>query len=256
MANQNARYLRVPRLLEQLARARHPQTLAQLAQRLDLPKTSLMRILSTLMNSGFVVQVPNAKGFILGPRAARLALDILDTPHFARAVQVILARLVAVTGESCNLTAPAEDCMRYLARAETKHPLRLTMEVGSHVPLHCTATGKLTLALMDKALLKQVLDRIPLSHHTPNTLTDRTKLERELVTIRQRRVGIDHEEFVLGMVAIAVPIIDAKGDVVAALSCHGATARVSVRSLLASVPAMHESADAIVKVLGGNSECT
>ncbi len=242
-------YLRIPRLLEQLSRTRHAQTLAQLAQRLDQPKTSLMRILAALVESGFAVQVPGERGFVLGPRAVRLALGILETPHFSRASRTILARLVEATGESCNLTALEGDSMRYLERVETRHLLGLRMDVGAHVPLHCTATGKLMLAMMDKALQQEILDRVTLSAHTVRTITDRKKLEREFITIRQRRVGVDNEEFVLGMVAVAVPVLDAQGRMIAAIACHGPTARVSMADLLASVQVMHEAAKDMSKVL-------
>jgi DNA-binding IclR family transcriptional regulator len=220
-----------------------------LAQRLDLPKTSLMRILSALLESGFVVQAPGKRGFVLGPHASRLAVDMLSTPQFSRETRRILARLVESTGESCNLTAPEGDSMRYLARVETPHLLCLSMEVGSHVPLHCTATGKLFLALTDEMARETILDRIPLSRHTPKTLVDRQKLTRELVTIRKRRVGIDNEEFVVGMVAVAVPVMDAKGEMIAAVSCHGPTARVSLSTLSGAVPVMRDVATAVNKVM-------
>jgi DNA-binding IclR family transcriptional regulator len=253
MSNPMVRYLRIPALLEQLARARHPQTLAQLAQRLDLPKTSLMRILSSLVESGFVVHAPGERGFVLGPRATRLALEVLSTPHFSRSSRAILARLVETTGETCNLTALEGDGMRYLERVETSHLLRLKLDVGTHVPLHCTASGKLMLAMMDDAQRRQVLDRIVLDRHTPRTFVDRAQLERELAVIRQRRVGVDQEEFVLGMVAVAVPVLDAGGGMIAAMACHGPTARVSMAFLLESVPVMRDAALAMGKVLGDDS---
>ncbi|HEU0230998.1 MAG TPA: IclR family transcriptional regulator [Burkholderiaceae bacterium] len=253
MSHPMIRYLRIPALLEQLARARHPQTLAQLAQRLDLPKTSLMRILSSLVESGFVVHAPGERGFVLGPRATRLALEVLGTPHFSRSSRAILARLVEATGETCNLTALEGDGMRYLERVETGHLLRLKLDVGTHVPLHCTASGKLMLAMMDDAQRRQVLDRIALDRHTPKTLTDRVLLERELATIRQRRVGVDQEEFVLGMVAVSVPVLNATGGMIAAVACHGPTARISMAFLLESVPVMREAALAMGKVLGDDA---
>lgn len=247
--SQNDRYLRIPVLLEQMARARHPQTLAQLTQRLGLPKTSLMRILDALEGAGFVVQAPGERGFVHGPRAVRLALGILGTTHFSRAARAILGRLVEATGESCNLTTPVGDRMRYLERVDTSHPLRLNMEVGAHVPLHCTASGKLMLASMDSATRAQTLDRLVLSRCTPRTLTDRHQLEQALVVIGQQRIGTDQEEFIQGMVAVAVPVLDARGHMMAALACHGPTARVSFRSLMDAVPLMRDAAAAMARVL-------
>lgn len=248
MTGAPARYLRELRVLEQLARAQHPQTLSMLAQRLDLPKTSLMRLLATLVESGFVIKAPGEQGFLPGTRAARLAVSILCTPHFSRSARAILARLVEATGESCNLTALEGDSMRYLERVETHHPLRLSMEVGAHVPLHCTATGKLMLALMDDSTRRATLDRIALASHTPRTQTQRGVLEQDLALIRQQRIGIDREEFVLGMVAVAVPVLDGKGRMIAAIASHGPTARVSLPFLLDQVPRMREAAGNMERV--------
>lgn len=236
------RYLRGLRLLEQLATAQHPQTLSQLAHRLDLPKTSLMRILEALVDEGYVIRAPGALGYIPGPEAMRQALVLLETPSFQRATRAILAGLVETTGASCNLTAPDGDSMHYLQRVETRHPLRLSMNVGSHVPLHCTATGKLMLAMMSGDGCDQTLERIELAAYTRRTLTDRQALQGDLQKIRRQKFGIDEEEFVLGMVAVAVPVLDAQQRMIAAIACHGPTARISMQSLIKLVPKMRQAA--------------
>ncbi|GAB2892470.1 IclR family transcriptional regulator [Paralcaligenes sp. KSB-10] len=253
MSNESSRYLRVPSLLEQLARTQHPQTLAQLAQRLDLPKTTLMRMLRSLVESGLVVQTPNERGYVLGPRATRLALATLRTPSFSRSSRAILGQLVEVLGETCNLTTLDGDEIRYLERVETHHLLRLQLEVGTHVPLHCTASGKLMLASLEPAHCAQILGRIKLGSFTPRTLTDRAALEAELADIRQRGLGIDREEFVLGMVAVAVPVLDAQKKVIAAVACHGPSARISLEFLLNSVPTLKKAALAMGAALGDDS---
>ncbi|CAM5204683.1 DNA-binding IclR family transcriptional regulator OS=Castellaniella defragrans OX=75697 GN=HNR28_001027 PE=4 SV=1 [Castellaniella denitrificans] len=248
MADSPARYLRELRVLEQLARTRHPQTLSMLAHRLDLPKTSLMRLLAAMLEAGFVIKAPGEQGFLPGTRAARLAVSLLGAPHFSRAARTILSRLVEATGESCNLTAREGDSMRYLERVETPQPLRLSMEVGTHVPLHCTATGKLALALMDETERRATLDRITLTGHTLRTLTQRNALEHDLAVIRRQRIGVDREEFIQGMVAVAVPVIDGKGRMIAAIASHGPTARVSLRFLLDQAPGMRKAAEDMGKV--------
>jgi len=253
MTNPASRYLRVPYLLEQLACTQHPQTLAQLAQRLDLPKTTLMRMLQSLVESGLVVHAPNERGYVLGPRATQLALATLRTPHFSRSSRAILAQLVRELGETCNLTALEGDQIRYLERVETSQLLRLKLDVGTHVPLHCTASGKLMLASMAPAHRAQVLDRIRLERHTPRTLTGRAQLEAELDDIRRRGLGIDREEFVLGMVAVAVPVLDARRKVIAAVACHGPTARISLDFLLESVPVLKRAAIDMGRALGDDT---
>lgn len=243
-------YLRIPLLLEQMARTRHPQTLSQLAQRLAMPKTSLMRILAALVEGGFVLRISASRGYVLGPRATRLALSLLATQEFSRNARAVLADVVRATGETCNLNALEGDRMRYLERVETAEVLRLTMAAGDLVPLHCTASGKLALGLMGSARRRRILDGIVMRAYTPHTLTDRRALEQELVTVSREQIGVDREEFVQGMIAVAVPVLDEKGSMIAALACHGPTARISMKDLHQHVPLMRQAAARAAKLLG------
>jgi DNA-binding IclR family transcriptional regulator len=244
MEEQSSRHLRVLQVLEQLANASYPQTLAQLTQRTGLPKTTLMRMLNTLEQMAYVSKLPGAAGYTPGPRANHLALSVIRTPHFLRACRAVLGKLVVITGESCNLTALSGDAVQYLARVETTEILRLQLhlEIGVHVPLHCTASGKLFLACLPLRQQKQILDRIELAALTPRTITQREALVAELERIRSQSMGIDNEEFVQGMVAVSVPVLDAQDNVIAAVACHAPTARISLSRLAEFAPAMRRAA--------------
>ncbi len=238
------RSLRVLRILEFMASAQHPQTLSQLAQRTGLPKTSVMRMLEALERRAYVARIPGRGGYVSGPRAHQLSLSILQTPHLLRACRSVLGKLVAVTRETCNLNALNGDFVQYLVRVEAQDPMRLQlhMDIGARVPLHCTASGKLFLALTPQPYRNQILERLELSACTPRTLTQRAALEAELALIRAQEMGVDNEEFVRGMVAIAVPVRDAQGIMIAALACHGPTAETSLKDLLAHTGPMRQAA--------------
>lgn len=243
MNDDSSRHLRVLVVLEQLANTMYPQTLAQLAQRTGLPKTSLMRMLGTLEQSAYVTRMPGEIGYVPGPRAHNLATSVLRTPHFLRACRGVLGKLVGIIGESCNLTALAGDAVHYLARVESSDALRLQLhlEIGVHVPLHCTASGKLFLANTPRHYLRQILDRIELTAMTPKTITHRKTLETELERIRLQNIGIDDEEFVRGMVAIAVPVFHNQDTIIAAIACHAPTAQKSLSELLEFTAAMQKA---------------
>lgn len=248
--------LRVLAVLEQLSQAQYPQTLAQLAHRTGLPKSTLMRMLHSLEKAAYVARMPGDIGYVPGPRSHHLAARILGTPHFLRACRHVLGRLAAITGESCNLTAPAGDSVNYLARVESSEPLRLQlhMEVGAHVPLHCTASGKLFLAMAGDLQRHQILDRIQLEPYTPNTICDRRALETELQRIRKQGVGVDDEEFVRGMVAVAVPVHDRQEHVLAAIACHTPTARRSMADLHGYIKPMQDAAAEMAAVFRSTVE--
>lgn len=229
----------------------YPQTLSQLAQRTQLPKTSLMRILNTLEEAGYVTRMPSTVGYMTGPRAHQLALSVLQSPQFLRACRNVLGKLVAITGETCNLNALADDAVHYLLRVESSEHLRLQlhMDVGAKVPLHCTASGKLFLAFTPRHYQTKILDRIELIALTPKTIVQRDTLQAELDRTRARGIGIDNEEFVRGMVAVAVPVKDQKENVIAALACHAPTAEASLEELLGFVEPMRNAAAELSELL-------
>ncbi|MGE8656447.1 MAG: IclR family transcriptional regulator [Achromobacter sp.] len=244
-----ARSLRALLVLDHLARAQHPPTLAQLAQRLDMPKTTLMRLLAAMQRAGFVAATPTENGYVPGPQSTALALATLRASAFTRACRAVLAQLAGKLGETCNLTAPDGDQVIYMERVETAEPLRLFFAVGSHVPMHCTASGKLFLASMNRLERGRVLARLPLTRNTPRTLTDPARLEDELERLAARGIGIDNEEFVRGMSAVAVPVRDAQDRVVAAVACHAPTARLMLDDLLRAVPVLQGAAQSMRAVL-------
>ncbi|MGH8779789.1 IclR family transcriptional regulator [Paraburkholderia sp.] len=252
---EDSRALRALSVLEQLAAAGQPFSLSQLSVRLHIPKATLMRLIESLEAQGYVTHLPDSRGtdrgITLGPRAAQLALTTLANNTFGRACRSLLRSLVEVLGETCNLTALDRDTVLYLERVETTEPLRLHLEPGTRVPLHCTASGKLFLAQMPPAGRRLVLARLKLDRKTQGTLTELSLLEAELDRLAARGIGIDNEEFVRGMVAVAVPVRDAThGQVLAALAIHAPTARASLNDLLKAVPRLKESALKIAPLLG------
>jgi DNA-binding IclR family transcriptional regulator len=251
----NTRVLRPLAVLEQLASAGQAFSLSQLSARLHIPKATLMRLIESLEAQGYVMHMPDSRGseraIALGTRAAHLALATLANNTFTRACRSLLRSLVDTLGETCNLTALDGDTVLYIERVETAEPLRLQMQPGTRVPLHCTASGKLFLSQMPVAERRLVVSRLTLKRMTYRTLTDRSLLEAELDRLAARGIGIDNEEFVRGMVAIAVPVRDAaNGNVLASLAVHAPTARANLNDLLEAVPKMKETALAIAPLLG------
>lgn len=246
-AGDETRTLRPLAVLEHLATAGQSYTLSQLAARVKIPKATLLRLIDSLETQGYVTHIPDSRGternIALGPRAAQLALATLANNTFTRGCRSLLRALVDVIGESCNLTALDGDSVLYIERVETAEPLRLHMQAGMRVPLHCTASGKLFLSQMSMAERRKILSHLTLTRRTHRTLTDSGLLAAELDRLAARGIGIDNEEFVLGMVAVAVPIVDAaSGRVLACLAAHAPTARANLNDLIEAVPKMRETA--------------
>lgn len=248
-SNDESRSLRVLRLIEHLACASHPLTLSQLAQRLQVPKATMMRTLDDLERHSYVLRTPSGRGYVPGAAATHLALVTLRNNALLRLCRTTLGTLVGLTGETCNLTVPDGSAVIYVDRVETAEPLRLNLAPGTRVPMHCTASGKLFLAHLPLLEQRKLLAAMTLTPLTANTLTGQLQLETALARIAKSGIGIDDEEFVLGMVAIAVPICAADGSVVAAIACHAPVARKSVAQLLQFVPHLNDAAATLLPVL-------
>ena len=147
--------------------------------------------------------------------------------------------------ETCNITTLDGGGLIYLDRVESDWPLQIRLNVGSHVPLHCTASGKLFLALSPPSLSEALLRLKSLPRHTPRTLTAPAKLAAELNRIRQTRIGTDNEEFIEGMAAAAVPVLDADGRICATVAVHGPTVRLPLKRAISLAPALRRAAEAV-----------
>ncbi|RJF95644.1 IclR family transcriptional regulator [Noviherbaspirillum saxi] len=238
---EDARGLRVLRLIEHLASASQPMTLSQLAFRMQIPKATMMRTLDNLERHGYVLRTPVDRGYIPGAAATSLAVTALRNNAFIRACRATLGKLVGLTGETCNVTMQEGNVVVYVDRVETDEPLRLHLLPGTRAPIHCTASGKLFLSRLTLLEQRRLLSMMPLKRLTPKTITDPALLEAELHRIAKRGIGIDDQEFVLGMVAIAVPICAADGRILAAVACHAPVARKSVDQLMDYIPKLEEA---------------
>lgn len=243
------RSLRALAVLEHLSGAPQPLTRGQLESIMGVPKSSLERLLQAMETQGYIFQMPNRGGFVPGSRTISLALDSLRGPDIRRECRGILRNLVRELGETCNLTVPDAGRVLYVERVETTEPLRMHMEPGTWVPMHCTASGKLFLASLPPAERQRVLEHLPLRRFSNRTLIDRKKLDAELDDIARRGIGIDDEEFVLGMIAVAVPVMRQDRRVVAAIACHAPTARLSLNDLIKRVRELRIAAERVKPIL-------
>ncbi|HZD90615.1 MAG TPA: IclR family transcriptional regulator, partial [Pseudolabrys sp.] len=216
--------MRALQLIETVAGSERPLTLPELCALLDLPKATTHRLCQQLEQNGYVVREPGGRRYTPGARLLRIGFNTLRSGLTAERHQ-ILSTLVDATGETCNFTTLSGHEVMYLDRVEARWPLRLHFDVGSRVPAHCTASGKLMLAAMKSPERKRVVDAIGLPAHTPSTITNREAFDVELNRIATQGYSLDREEFLLGMAAIAVPVLGKDGAVVAAVACHAPSVR-------------------------------
>jgi DNA-binding IclR family transcriptional regulator len=232
-------------LLEHVSGLQHPATLAELASRVGVPKPTVHRWLGGLEGAGLIQRTPDGRRYELAPRASKLAFSILTNRPGGVIRHEILARVVHEVGEACNLTVLDGTEVTYLDRVESSWPLRIAFQQGSKVPAYCSASGKLFLALMPPAKRNLVLRARPLERMTANTVTEMDALLKELAEIRRAGYALDREEYLSGLVCLAVPIYQKKGRLrtcVAALAIQAPVTRMSHATMLTKLPILQQAA--------------
>lgn len=141
------------------------------------------------------------------PRVRSLAVNVLMHAGPAAARHALLEQLVEKIGETCNLTMLSGNDVVYVDRVETEWPLRMHLQPGSHVPLHCSASGKLLLSFMPRERRERMIETLPLRAYSERTIIDRDALRKELSTTRRRLLAINNQEHLQGLIAIAVPVM-------------------------------------------------
>ena len=230
-------------ILEAMATVRRPLGVTEVGVLLGLPKPTAHRIVRMLESEGLLQREPGSRRFVPGARLVRLGLGVVAASMLSAPRHAILEALSQKIGETCNFGVMADNHVVYLDRVESAWPFGLRFEPGSHVPLHCTSMGKLFLSLMPVKKCALLLRSIPLYRYTENTITDAARLEAELKNIRSAEVSTDNQEFLAGVVCVAVPVRDNNKQPVAALAVSAPLARMTLQQGLQHVPLLQAAAE-------------
>ena len=244
--------MRMLSILLRVSESRNKLTSSELAAELGLPKPTVYRLVNQLHEGGLLKHDPFGKGHIPGDNLQQLAIQVLSNDAANAPRRALLQQLSEEVGETCNITFLDGRNPVYFDRVETDWPIRIQLPLGSRVPIHCTASGKLFLANMNKRLRNDLIESLELKRYTENTIIDPDVLENELQHIKQTGIGTDNEEFITGMVAIAVPVIDKNNNMIFSIAVHAPTIRRTIDELRQYVPALRRTAAAIDKLYSGS----
>jgi DNA-binding IclR family transcriptional regulator len=224
--------LRLLVLLEEVARLGEAVRPTDLIESMGLPKPTIHRLLQTAEAEGFLQRDLDGRSYGPGDRLRAMAVNTMSSERLRTARLAIMKGAAEEIGETINLATPDREGMTYLDRVETKWPLRIQLPIGTQVPFHCTASGKMYLSSLKSTTLNAVLGSKPLENLTEQTITDPEVLRRELSVARKRGFAQDNEEFMTGMAAIAVPILDPQQRLLATLSVHAPVMRCSLEQII------------------------
>lgn len=236
-------------IIEHVAAAQGPVDMLDIIASLQLPKPTAYRLVDWFISQGYLAREPVRKRLIVGPKLTKIAFGALAASMHNDAPHLVLQRLVRALDETCNIGTVLNGEVVYLDRVEAEHwPLRLHYTIGSRVPLHCSAIGKLLLALSPAPRRQRLLQSLELRRFTDNTITERRRLEAELRQIREEQVSFDREECLAGVVCIAVPVLGRSGETLVALAVQAPQARMNVQTARGHLPTLRRAAKELAEI--------
>jgi IclR family KDG regulon transcriptional repressor len=207
---------------------RGAMTFSEIAAELELPKSSAHSLLATMTDRGYLEHDVAARTYALGIRVWQLARSRSDIDDLRLLLSPLMDRLGAETTETVQLARLEGSDAVYLAITEAMHPMKLYSAVGSRLPAHVSAVGKVLLAALDPADARARLTRaLPLQAFTKHTITELDLVMIELERVRRRGYATDQEESTIGLRCVAMPILDRDGRTIAAMSVSIPTPRWS-----------------------------
>jgi DNA-binding IclR family transcriptional regulator len=223
---------------------------SEIAERLELPKSSAHALLRTMEARGYLALDPGAKTYRLGSRIWELAQAFHEIDDLRTLMKPLMDRVVERTGETVQLASLDGASAVYLGLSESPHPMKLTSRAGARLPAYTSAIGKALLAELDPEEARRRLEGETLVKLTEHTITSVDDLLAELENVRRQGYSVDNEEFAVGLRCVAMPVRDIEGTPVAALSVSMPTPRYSREAAANARNALADATAAAAERLG------
>jgi DNA-binding IclR family transcriptional regulator len=199
----------------------------EISRQIDINKSAVHRILSTLGNHGFVEKDPQTNRYKIGYAFLEIASNLLESIDLREEALPFLRELETLTNEVIHLVVYDQGEVVYIEKLEGNETLRMHSKVGRRAPMHCTGVGKVILANLPRPMASSIIDQKGLPKHTDKTITDKEAFFRELQKVQQQGYAIDDEENEDGITCIAAPIFNHQKEITAAISISGPTMRMT-----------------------------
>lgn len=209
-------------LLEELAMHRDGCGVTLLSNLTGLHKSTVHRILNTLLTKGYIEKNDDTDKYSLGIKFLYLSSAILDRMDIRKVAKPLLEELCSSTGEVVHLSILGDGEAVYIDKVENPNKsIRMCSQIGKSVPLHCTGVGKILLAWLPMKEVEAILAKHGMESFTKNTITDIETMKEHLKIIKEKGYAIDEIEHEEDIRCVAAPVYDNKGQVIASLSVSG-----------------------------------
>lgn len=236
-----------------LAEAGQPLSLSVIANELQISKSTLHGIISTLVDVKFIAQDQRSGRYRLGTRLFEVGSALSNQWNVRKIGYPIIQHIVADMGETVHMAVLDDYEVLYINKQESTSSVRIVTEVGVKLPAHCTGLGKALLCGLSKLELQCFASTKGLAKKTELTITTLEGLWKEMELTRRRGYAVDEQEFVEGLRCCAVPIHDHTGNIVSAISISGPVSRMQDDKFIRCRETLQKSAAEISLQMGYES---
>ncbi len=235
-------------ILETLGQYPQGIGVTELGLNIGLHKSTVHRLLGSLMIFGYVDQDKDTERYRLGMKILALGLGVLQSLDFRKEALPFMRELVEISRETVQLAVL--DYNQVVVVERDHSPETITVNLGLRADVHCTAEGKVLLANLPTDKIELILKKSQMRQYTMNTITDISNILVHLEKVRSQGYAINAEELVEGLRSVATPVFDHTGSVIAALSISGPTSRLTLERIGRLVTVLKEASDSISTRLG------
>ncbi|GJD76786.1 IclR family transcriptional regulator [Methylobacterium goesingense] len=228
-------------ILTFVAEQRKALSAAEIAAALALPLPTAHRLIGNLEDRGLIQKALGTKRYVVGSTLVTLSAKTIGAAFRTVRRHAVLSAVADRIGEQCEIGIVRDNAVAYVDSVQTKQQQGLQFNPGSSAPLHCTSTGKIYMSRLPTKVRQRLAQSLPLARYTPTTIADPEMLLAQLDVIRRRGWAKTNEEYVIGVVGCAVPIVSPKGDLIACLGVSVPSARVSYEDLDAFIDPLQEA---------------
>jgi len=224
-------------------------SITEMALATGMPPAAARRMLLTLGDLGYVVQA--GKRFRLGPRVLDLGYAYLASMPLWQIVQPVTERISEAFAVSSSAAVLDGTEIVHVVRANNRQPSSVLVSTGTRQPAHVTAMGRVLLAHLEEGALAAALAGVSFTAYTPRSVKDRGRLLKILADVRRQDFALVDEELEFGLRAVAVPLRNRRGEVVAAINAAGHKSLLDLTRLEAEIlPAMRRAAAEVAPHIG------
>lgn len=225
------------------------RSISDISRESGFPLSTTHRLLGSLARHGFVESDSESRRYRVGIKVFELGQRVSHARGFAGTAIPVLQSIVDETGEAALLAVREATEQLYVHSLPSPRPVQIKADPGSRGPLHATAMGKVLVAFSPSPLRDELIETLPLTRLTANTITDREVFRQRIEQVRATGYGTAIEENEEGVNVIGVPLLSPTGDAFAAIAVAAPATRVDAVALEAFLPVLRAAAERLAVLL-------